>query len=108
MYLDDHINSYLLAMKPEARGQIFNISGEKGYTNKEWVLKIAELLDFPSKKIHFGKYPPGYPYRPLSSDQPYLVLDSSKAKRILGWEQTVSPDEGLKKIIEYWKSVYKK
>lgn len=108
MYLDDHINSYLLAMKPEAKGEVFNISGEKGYTNKEWVLKIAELLDFPSKKVHFGKYPSGYPYRPLSSDQPYLVLDSSKAKRILGWKQTISPDEGLKKIIEYWKSVYKK
>ncbi len=109
MYIDDHINSYLLAMKtPEAKGEVFNISGEKGYTNKEWVLKIAELLDFPSKKVHFGKYPSGYPYRPLSSDQPYLVLDSSKAKRILGWEQTISPDEGLKKTIEYWKSVYKK
>ena len=107
MYLDDHINSYLLAMKPEAKGQIFNISGEKGYTNKEWVFKIAELLDFNKEKIHFGKYPSGYPYRPLSSDQPYLVLDSSKAQKILGWRQTIFPEEGLKKIIDYWKVNYK-
>ena len=104
MHLEDHINAYLLAMKPEARGQVFNISGEKGYTNKEWVLKIAEMLEFPQEKIHFGTYPKGYPFRPLASDQPYLVLDSSKAKRILGWKQTISPEEGLKKIIDYWKT----
>ena len=104
MYLTDHISSYLLAMKDEARGQVFNISGEKGYSNKEWVLKIAKLLDFSEEKIHFGEYPPGYPDRPISSDQPYLVLDSSKAQKILGWKQTISPEEGLNKIIDYWKN----
>jgi len=104
MYLTDHVNSYLLAMKPEARGEVFNISGEKGYSNKEWVLKIAKLLNFSEEKIHFGKYPKKYPDRPISSDQPYLVLDSTKAQKILGWKQTVSPEDGLKKIIEYWKN----
>lgn len=106
MYVDDHVNGYLLAMKtPEAKGQVLNIGGGKEYTNKEWTSKIADLLDFPQEKIHFGEYPPGYPYRPFASDQPYLVLDSSKAKKILGWEQTISPEEGLRKTIEYWKSV---
>ena len=109
MYVDDHVNSYLLAMKtPEAEGHVFNIGGGKEYTNKEWTLKIANLLDFPQEKIHFGEYPPGYPYRPLASDQPYLVLDASKAKRILGWSQTVSPEEGLRKTIKYWKSAVQK
>jgi len=109
MYVDDHVNSYILAMNtPEAKGQVFNIAGGKGYTNKEWTLKIARALDFPKDKIHFGEYPPGYPFRPLTSDQPYLVLNPSKAKRILGWEQTVSPEEGLKKTIEYWKKAYEK
>lgn len=104
MYVDDHVNSYLLAMKtPEAKGNVFNIAGGKGFTNKEWALKIAKLLDFPKEKIHFGEYPPGYPNRPLSSDQPYLVLDSSKAKKVLGWNQTISIGEGLKRTIEYWK-----
>ncbi len=108
MHLRDHLNSYLLAMKPEARGEVFNISGEKGYTNKEWVLKIAKLLDFPEEKIHFGRYPKNYPDRPLSSDQPYLVLDSSKAQKILGWKQTISPEEGLNKIVDFWKFMYPK
>ena len=108
IYVSDHVNAYILALtNPEAKGEVFNISGEVGYTNREWALKIGEVCNFDTNKIVFGQYPPGYPCRPLASDQPYLVLDSSKAKKILGWEQTVSPEEGLKKTIEYWRSVIK-
>jgi len=105
MYVDDHVNSYILAMKtPEAKGQVFNIAGGRGYTNKEWTLKIAEAIGFPLNKIHFGEYPPGYPKRPLTSDQPYLVLNPSKAGRILGWRQMISPEDGLRMTINYWKN----
>ena len=108
MYVDDHVNSYLLAMKtPEAKGKVFNIAGGKGYTNKEWTLKIAKVLGFSVEKIHFGEYPPGYPNRPITSDQSYLVLDSSKAKKILGWNQMITPEEGLRRTIEYWKNKQK-
>ena len=109
MYVDDHVSSYLLAMKtPEARGQVFNIAGGKGYTNKEWTLKIAEILGFPLGKIHFGQYPPNYPNRPLPSDQPYLVLDSTRARTVLGWSQKIPPEEGLRKTAEYWRNKYLK
>lgn len=108
IYVDDHVDAYILAMtSPEAKGHTLNIAGGAGYTNREWALKIAKECAFDTTKIHFGEYPPGYPYRPLASDQPYLVLDSSKAKKILGWEQKISPEEGLKKTIEYWKSIIK-
>jgi nucleoside-diphosphate-sugar epimerase len=106
IYVSDHVNAYILAMTtPRARGDVFNIAGGVGYTNREWASKIAEVCNFDTKRIIFGQYPPEYPYRPLASDQPYLVLDSSRARKILGWEQTVSPQEGLKKTVEYWKSV---
>jgi len=107
IYVDDHVNSYLLAMKiQEAKGNVFNIAGNKGYSNKEWALKIANLMNFPKEKIHFGKYPPGYPSRPIESDQPYLVLETSKAEQILGWKQTISVEEGLIKTIDYLKNKY--
>lgn len=105
IYVDDHVNAYLLAMAtPEAKGKVFNIAGGVGYTNRQWALKIAKAWNFDAKKVIFGKYPPGYPYRPFASDQPYLVLDSSRAKRVLGWEPKVSPEDGLKKTVEYWRS----
>lgn len=105
MYVDDHVNSYILAMENSGvKGEVFNIAGGRGYTNKEWTLKIAEILGYPLNKLHFGEYPPGHPKRPLTSDQPYLVLNSSKAGRVLGWKQLVSPEEGLRKTIDYWRS----
>lgn len=104
MSMEDHVNSYILAMeKKKARGQAFNIAGDKGYTNIEWTTKIAELMDYPLDKIHSGEYPPGYPARPITSDQPYLVLDTTKAQQILGWKQTVSIEDGLKSIISHLK-----
>jgi len=103
MYIDDHLNSYMLAIEnPLASGEVFNIAGGKGYTNKEWTLKIAEIIGFPLNKIHFGEYPPDYPKRPLKSDQPYLVLNPTKAERVLGWRQKVPPEEGLRRTILYW------
>ena len=104
MYVDDHVSGYILAMKtPEAKGHVFNISGGKEYTNQEWVLKIAGLMNYSAEKIHMGEYPPWYPQRPISSDQPYISLDASKAKKILGWNQSVIPEDGLNWTIEYWK-----
>lgn len=104
MYVDDHVNSYILAMNSSsARGQAFNIAGGRGFSNKEWALKVASVVEFSEKKIHFGEYPPGYPTRPIKSDQPYLVLDSSKARKILGWKQHISPEDGLKKTVSFWK-----
>ena len=66
MYLTDHINAYVLAMNKTARGQVFNISGEKGYTNKEWVLKIAELL---------------WPFIPESSEKIKKQFSAKKIKK---------------------------
>jgi len=106
-YVSSHIDGYLCAMKtPEAKGEVFNIAGGRGYTNKEWVTKIANILNFPLEKIHFGEYPLGYPVRPISSDQPYLVLNPEKAKKVLGWEEKVSPEEGLIRTVNYWKKKY--
>ena len=104
MYVDDHVNSYILAMEvEEARGQAFNVAGSEGYTNRKWVTKISDMMNYPMDKIHFGEYPPGYPVRPIKSDQPFIILDTTKARETLGWTQTVSIDEGLKQTIDYLK-----
>jgi len=104
-YVEDHVKAYELAMVVrEAAGEVFNIGGSIGYTNREWALKIAEICDYDPHRIHFGQYPPGYPSRPLASDQPYLVLDTSKAARELGWTPSVQPEEGLRRTVEYWRA----
>jgi GDP-mannose 4,6-dehydratase len=105
MYVEDHVNAYLLALeKEEAGGHVFNVGTGVGTSNKKLAEKIAEKIGYEKSKIAFGSYPPGYPYRPLISDQPYIVLNATKIKTKLGWKPTVSLDEGLDKVISYFRS----
>lgn len=103
MYVSDHVEAYLLAMKNDTQNEVFNVAPGKGISNKELSLKIAELIGFDSNNIIFGSYPQNYPFRPLASDQPYIILDSSKIRTKLGWTPKVSLDEGLNKVVTYWK-----
>ncbi len=103
MYVSDHVNAYMLAMKsPKADGQVFNAGTGMGITNKELAEMIARKIGFDLKKIKYGAYPPGYPYRPVISDQPYLVLDSKRINKVLGWAPKVTLDKGLEKVIAYF------
>ncbi len=105
MYIDDHINAYLLAMKKEeADGQVFNVGTGVGTSNRELAEKIAEKISYDKHKMVLESYPPGYPYRPLISDQPYIVLDATKIRTRLGWKPTASLDEGLDKVISHFES----
>jgi nucleoside-diphosphate-sugar epimerase len=104
MYVDDHVNAYVLAMKnPKANGQVYNVGTTIGVSNKELALMIAEKVGFDKKNIVLGSYPPGYPYRPLVSDQSSIVLDSAKIRKELGWKPTVTLSEGLDKVISYFR-----
>lgn len=104
MYVDDHINAYLRAMEKGQNGQAYNIGTEQGITNRSLTIKIAEMIDYDQKNIIFGAYPPGYPLRPLQSDQSFIRLDATKAHHNLGWYPKYTLEEGLKEIICYYKS----
>jgi nucleoside-diphosphate-sugar epimerase len=105
MYVDDHVNAYILAAKkPEADGQVYNVGTGIGITNRQLAELIADKIEYDVKKIKFGSYPPGYPLRPLSSDQPYLVLDAMKVKKDLHWSPKCSLSEGLEKVIAYFRN----
>lgn len=105
MYVDDHVNGYVLAMKnPKAKGQVYNVGTTIGVSNRELASMIAEKLDFDMSNIVMGSYPPEYPFRPLISDQPSIVLDSAKIRKELNWAPTVSLSEGLDRTIAYHKA----
>ena len=104
MYVDDHVNAYMQAIRLDHKsGEAFNFASQNEMTNKEVAFKIANALNFDTSNIILGKYPPNYPLRPLESDQTFISLNTTKAKRILKWKPQVSFKEGLNKTIEYWK-----
>jgi len=105
MYVDDHVNAYMRAMNNDkAKGQVYNVGTGVGISNKELAERIAEKIGYDKKRIVFGSYPPGYPYRPPISDQPYIVLESSKIRKELNWAPKVPLSEGIAKVISYFKS----
>lgn len=104
MYVDDHVNAYLTAIKSaKTKGQVYNAGTGVGTSNKELAEKIAEKIGYDKRRIVFGSYPPGYPYRPLISDQPCIILDSTKIKKELKWAPKVPLSKGIDKVISYFK-----
>ena len=109
MYVDDHVNGYLLSMKNKnANGQVYNVATGIGVSNKELAIMIADKVGFDKKNLVLGSYPPGYPFRPLVSDQASIVLDSTKIRKELGWKPTVSLSEGIDKVISYFRKNQRK
>jgi UDP-glucose 4-epimerase len=105
IHVDDHVNAYLVAAERESSpGEVYNFGSGVGVTNRILAKMCSELLGFDIHNIEFGSYPPGYPLRPIVSDQPYLVLDSSKAKARLDWTPKISLEQGLHMVADYWKS----
>lgn len=109
MYVDDHVNAYVKVIEhPEVNGEAFNIGGGAGISNRDAAFKIADMIGYDKKSsLILGEYPPGYPFRPIESDQPFIVLDSTKAFEMLGWKQEVSFEEGLRRSIEFWREKLK-
>jgi len=105
MYVNDHLNAYMCAMNNDkAKGQVYNVGTGVCTSNKELAEMVAEKIRYDKRRIVFGSYPPGYPYRPPISDQPYIVLDSTKIKKELNWAPKVPLSEGIAKVISYFKS----
>ncbi len=99
MYVSDHVNAYITALKSNIKNEVFNLSTGSATSMKELALKIKGLIGYQKDILH--SFPPGYPSRPVVD--PYLSLDATKAREILGWYPKVSLEEGLKLTIDYWK-----
>jgi len=104
MWVDDHVNGYLLSMKKEAaEGEVFNVSPGNPISNIELAKKLAKMIHFTGRVVE-GAYPPGYPMRRATLDTEYIVLDSSRIMEKLGWKPSVTLDEGLSMAVDYWRS----
>lgn len=97
LYVEDACRAMLLAMeKKEAASQVFNIASGKETSITDLGKIIFSLVgkDFePEKK----------PERP--GDIRRSLASIEKAERILGWRPQVSLEEGLKKTLEWVKSL---
>ena len=104
MYMDDHVNAYLRAGERIAsEGNVYNVSPGNPITNKELAGMLENMTGFEGK-ILYNSYPPGYPQRPKAQDPQYLVLDSTKITKEIGWKPQHTLEQGLRTTVELWRS----
>jgi len=100
-YVDDVVEGYIRAsLSGKAIGQTINLGTGEERPIKDVVSKVLELMGNPVKPL-IG----ALPYRPREVWR--LCSDSSKARELLGWQPQVSPEDGLRKTIEWYSEKFK-
>jgi len=94
LYVTDCAEGIMAAIDRGEAGEIYNIGSKEEKQNIEVAKAILKLLGKGEELIEFVKDRPGHDFR--------YSLDTTKAKRELGWEAKTSFDEGLKKTIEWY------
>jgi dTDP-glucose 4,6-dehydratase len=102
LYVEDHAKALALAMMKGKPGESYNIGGNSERTNLQVVHAIADRLDKlrPRNKgtyrdlISFVQDRPGHDLR--------YAIDASKIKQELGWQPSVTFEEGLAKTVDWY------
>lgn len=96
LHVDDLARAYEAAVEKidRVRGEVFNIGGGAHFSLA--VVDVFPLLEkFLGRKIETsqGDWRPG--------DQPVYISDVGKAKSVLSWQPTISPEEGVRSLFEW-------
>jgi len=94
LYVTDCAEGIMAAIDRGKAGEIYNIGSKEEKQNIEVAKAILQLVGKGEELIEFVKDRPGHDFR--------YSLETTKAKRELGWEAKTSFDEGLKKTVEWY------
>jgi len=96
LYIDDLIRAVLLSMEKEVGGETFQIATGLERTVGEVAEFIAQTLDKRRIKMNIKHG------QPRLGDVKRNFADTSKAKRMPGWELEMELEEGIERTIEYF------
>jgi UDP-glucose 4-epimerase len=94
IYVEDLADGIVAALKPEAAGRTYNLSGDEIVT----ILEIAERVQENTDDCEIVHTPP----RP--GDFPGKVISNKRALEELGWKAETSFKEGVRKYVEWVRS----
>jgi len=94
-YIDDIIRGILLTLKNDkVNGEVINLASGKPISIRKIIELVQEVV---------GQGVPDFgavPYR--VGESMALYADVAKAKKLLGWEPSVSIDEGISRTVHYY------
>ena len=101
LYVEDHATALLAVLTKGRLGETYNIGGNAEARNIDIVRKVCALLD--------ARRPDGAPHDRLISfvtDRPghdfRYAIDASKIRADLGWQPSVTLDEGLARTVDWY------
>lgn len=94
VYVGDVARAFVLAAGERGDGTRFNIGTSVETTDRELHTLVAK---------HAGAPDTPHDFPPRLGDVPRSALSAARAKEILGWEPTVSLDEGVARTVDYFR-----
>jgi CDP-paratose 2-epimerase len=96
LYVDDLVRAFDLYYRSNLKHAVFNIGGGPQNT-----ISLLELLDLLERKLGKKIEREFSDWRP--SDQRVYISDITKLKENLGWEPSISIEEGLERMLSWMK-----
>ena len=95
LYVEDHCKAIDLIIHQGKIGETYCVGGGNQPTNLIVIQKVCALLGRDDSEIKFVKDRPGHDRR--------YAMNYGKIKRDLGWQPTVTLEEGLAKTVEWYR-----
>jgi dTDP-glucose 4,6-dehydratase len=95
IHVDDHCRGLLAALEQGRAGQVYNLGASSERQNLDIVKEVLGLLGKPESLIRFVKDRPGHDRR--------YAIDSSKARRELGWGPRVRFEDALAATVAWYR-----
>jgi UDP-glucose 4-epimerase len=95
VYVEDVSHANILAAKTATVGEAYNVATGDSISVRELAEKIHEMTDSSSDIVHT---------KSRSGDIEHSVADISKAAADLGYEPSITLQEGLEQTIKWWQN----
>jgi GDP-4-dehydro-6-deoxy-D-mannose reductase len=89
------VEAYYLLLTKGRKGEVYNICSGKGYAIQDIVTLLSEILDIRVEILQDKSQ-----IRPI--DNPRIVGSYQKIQRDIGWKPTISFEQSLLSMYQYW------
>ena len=98
VYIEDIARANVLALRSDVVDDVFNIASGTETSLLDLAETLLHAMDVPTMPLAFG---PERGVNPV----PRRLADTTKARRLLGFEASVGLEEGLRRLVAWWQSV---